>query len=338
MSGSFLPPRPATPQAVLHRLPDKSLTSETLGQKPSKYIILITGSTAVAGKLQIAKSVADGLSCPWYQGDSLHDSSAKAASVGGGGGGGGSLTSPMPNEARYQRMWLSKLTRTGLLFPEESKPANAGFTGFGGTSSSSTNSRRGSASSIASHTSSFERPPSSVVTSRTSQDEEASGRQSPGSSTLPTPPRISTVVSGPTAWMASSSSSNTVFTVPEAERLRRENPVLMVLTHPELSAWHKKAIRAAVGDYDIGVLFVPLYDDAEVDEGEEEFELPVLQPLDPTLMKSFPAFIKGEPEGETRPWDGLSRELKLHIDVSADVQGIIDQIVEGVKDVIETRG
>lgn len=337
MSGSFLPPRPATPQAVLHRLPDKSLTSETLGQKPSKYIILITGSTAVAGKLQIAKSVADGLSCPWYQGDSLHDSSAKAASVGGGGGGGGSLTSSMPNEARYQRMWLSKLTRTGLLFPEESKPANAGFTGFGGTSSSTT-SRRGSASSIASHASSFEPPSSSVGTSRTSQDEEASGRQSLGSSTLPTPPRISATMSGSAAWMASSSSSNTVFTLPEAERLRRENPVLMVLTHPELIAWHKKAIRAAVGDYDIGVLFVPLYEDVEVDEGEEEFELPVLQPLDPTLMKSFPVFSKREPEEQTRPWDGLSRELKLHIDVSADVQGIIDQIIEGVKDVIDTRG
>lgn len=335
MSGSFLPPRPATPQAVLHRLPDKSLAPDAFGKKPSKYIILITGSTAVAGKLQIAKSVADGLSCPWYQGDSLHDSSAKAASVGGGGG--GSLTSPMPNEARYQRMWLSKLTRTGLLFPEESKPANAGFTGFGGTSSSTT-SRRGSASSIASHASSFEPPSSSVGTSRTSQDEEASGRQSPGSSTLPTPPRISATMSGSAAWMASSSSSNTVFTLPEAERLRRENPVLMVLTHPELIAWHKKAIRAAVGDYDIGVLFVPLYDDTEVDEGEEEFELPVLQPLDPTLMRSFPAFSNGEPEGETRPWDSLSRELKLHIDVSADVQRIIDQIIEGVKDVISIRG
>jgi hypothetical protein len=78
------------------------------------------------------------LSCPLFQGDSLHETSAKAASVGASrrpidddelAGTGRGL-----NEARYQRMWLSKITRTGYLFPEESRPAmsSEGFTGFGG--------------------------------------------------------------------------------------------------------------------------------------------------------------------------------------------------------------
>ncbi|KUI60825.1 hypothetical protein VP1G_08021 [Cytospora mali] len=108
------------------------------------------GSTAVAGKFQIARSWASGLSCPSYQGESMHHSAAKAASVG---------VSSGQNEARYQRMWLSKLTRTGLLFPEESRPATAGFSGFGGSSSTST-SCRGSTSSVASVSSGLGTSPS----------------------------------------------------------------------------------------------------------------------------------------------------------------------------------
>ena len=54
------PPRPATPQAMLHRLPDKPDEEQLSLQraaKPSKYIVLIVASTAVAGTVQIAKSV-----------------------------------------------------------------------------------------------------------------------------------------------------------------------------------------------------------------------------------------------------------------------------------------
>ena len=127
---SEYPPRPQTPQAMLHRLPDKPDEEQLSLQRaarPTKYIVLITASTAVAGKVQIAKSVATTLTCPLFQGDSLHETAAKAAGLG----------AAEPNETRYQRMWLSKMTRTGLLFPDESRPANEGFSGFGGASSAS---------------------------------------------------------------------------------------------------------------------------------------------------------------------------------------------------------
>ncbi|KAK0287362.1 hypothetical protein LTR35_003837 [Friedmanniomyces endolithicus] len=91
--------------------------------------------------------------CALIQGDGLHETAAKAASVCapapvvGSGGDDGASPQSGANEPRYQRMWLSKMTRTGLLFTEESRPANSGFSGYGGSSSAST-SRRGSASSM----------------------------------------------------------------------------------------------------------------------------------------------------------------------------------------------
>ena len=138
--------RPQTPQALLHRAPDKPDPAHSSLTKPNKYIILLLAPTSVAGKVQIATSVAKSLSCPLFQGDALHESNAKAAAV-------GASRSDDGGRGRYQRMWLSKMTRTGLLFPEESRPANEGFSGFGGCSSSASTSRRGSASSISSTTS-----------------------------------------------------------------------------------------------------------------------------------------------------------------------------------------
>ena len=90
------PPRPATPQVLLHRLPDKPDASQENARKPSKYIVVIMGSTAAAGKVQIATSVAQALGCPLFQGDSLHESSAKAASV-------GVAAGMKRNEQRYRR-------------------------------------------------------------------------------------------------------------------------------------------------------------------------------------------------------------------------------------------
>lgn len=117
-----------------------------LPYQTSKYIILLLAPTSVAGKVQIATSVSKSLSCPLIQGDSLHESSAKAAAVGASRDDGG-------GRERYQRMWFSKMTRTGLLFPEESRPANEGFYGFGGGSFSTSTSRRGSESTVSSTTS-----------------------------------------------------------------------------------------------------------------------------------------------------------------------------------------
>lgn len=285
--------RPPTPQTLLHRLPDKPSESSDTTRKPSKYIVIIIGSTGAAGKVHISRSVADALSCQLCIADSKHDSAAKAAVVG---------ASEQPNEARYQRMWLSKMTRTGLLFPDESRPANDAFSGFGGTlpSSSTSTSRRGSASSV----------------------------DSSSSNPWPKPSAPSRRAEAP-----STSGINAVFAAPpESERLRSANSVLMVLTHPKLEAWHKRAIRTAVGDYNIGVIFVPL--ESEEDEEEEEEDLPVLRPLDPRTMTSFPTASFGTFATKARGWGNLDEEMKLRIDTDADIAGKTAEIIEGVREVI----
>ncbi|KAH8593586.1 hypothetical protein B0O99DRAFT_626631 [Bisporella sp. PMI_857] len=296
--------RPATPQSMVHRLPDKpNPTSEPAG-KPSKYIILLMGSTAVAGKVQIAQSVAKALSCPLFQGDSLHESTAKAASIGGAQRPSRATTEELaassiggpgaPNETRYQRMWLSKMTRTGLLFPEESRPAQEGFSGFGG--SSATTSRRGSDSSIASASSSIT---GTSVASSIGSTTRAGNFMTP-------------------AQLTTQFINNPIFAVSETERLRKANPALLVLTHPELEKWHKTVIRQSVGEYGIGVIFVPLYEDGD---------LPVLKPLDPRAMTSFGSFdaLKKSLGGS------LDEETVLTVDVDANVEEVTEEIVDGVK-------
>jgi len=319
--------RPPTPQVLIHRQPDRPDSADGPNRTPSKYIILIIGSTGSAGKVQIAQTVSKALSCPLFQGDALHESAAKAANVGASRAAAGQATDSggvtsanKPNKARYQRLWLGKLTRTGLLFPDESRPATEGFIGFGGASSTST-SRRGSVSSVASESSSHLARPSSSLASSSSR------RESTGStSTQPT---------NMFAQAAAPPVHNPVFTLSMEERLRKVNPALLVLTHPELESWHQRAIREAVCDYKIGVIFVPLdaetCDDGEDSDGEED--LPVLRPLDPTSMTSFPtsfdAFRKNAGTQAT-----LDKEMKLRIDVQADVEGKIDEIVDGVKHIM----
>jgi hypothetical protein len=299
---SDYPIRPQTPQAMLHRLPDKPDPSSEGHTKPSKYIILIIASTTVAGKVQIAKSVSNALSCPIFQGDSLHETSAKAASV-------GAPSRPTEadvdeqaaasgaNEARYRRMWLSKMTRTGLLFPEESRPANEGFSGFGGASSTST-SRRGSSSSVASASSSS----------------DATGS-------------ISSIAS---SFMSSSTptvkyvNKPPVFSISEDEKLRKTSPALMVVTHPDLEKWHKDSIRKAVGEYAIGVIFVPLCEDEE---------LPVLKPLDPKTMSSF-ASLGSFGAAQKAASATLDEEIVLRVNVEANVEDLIEDIVDGVREIM----
>ncbi|KAK8090311.1 hypothetical protein PG997_005272 [Apiospora hydei] len=290
------PPRQAGPGPGLPQQP----------ADPSKYILLLMAPTAVAGKVQIATTAAKALACPLYQGDSLHESSAKAASLGtntgtGNGGGGG------PNEQRYKRMWLSKMTRTGLLFPEESRPANEGFSGFGGghsssSSSSAVSSRRGSAAPVSDASSSISGAWSS--TTATTQ-----------------------YTNKPPAFEAEPDA---------AARERRANPALLVLTHPRLEGWHKTAIRDSVGEYGIGVVFVPLYhddDDEEEEEGEED--LPVLKPLDPRTMTSFGAFDQIAAAMSSKPaGPSLDEEIVLRVNVEGQVEGLIREIVEGARDIM----
>ncbi|KAM7194038.1 hypothetical protein V8F20_008134 [Naviculisporaceae sp. PSN 640] len=313
--GSFVPPRPPTPQPQLHnRLPEELSSPNS---PPKRFLVLITASQDVPGKLQIAREVSASLSAPLYQGDSLHESSAKAASVGRGQGGGDG-----PNEARYQRMWLSKLTRTGLLFPEESRAATGGFEGFGGSSSST--SRRGSMSSVSSET-------------------WYSGRESEGSDMSDFNDKTGSR-SGSNSkhqnQVGYSHMSRPVLDIPlsDQDRLRRDNPVLMVLTHAQLEKWHKQAIRNAIKGYGIAVVFVPLDEEEEdvenqCDDHHDEHDdmqdqnMPILRPLNPKTMTSFGDIVM-QPEVSRRRWEDV--ELQVEVDVHADVGHRKDEILQGV--------
>lgn len=315
--------RPSTPQALLHRAPNKPDNASTSLNKPNKYIILLLAPTSVPGKVQIATSVSKSLSCPLFQGDSLHESSAKAAAV-------GASRNEDGGKGRYQRMWLSKMTRTGLLFPEESRPANEGFSGFGGESSSTSTSRRGSGSSISSTTSLG----GGSMTGSTASSAVDFGSQ------LMTPGGI---------FPASQYINRPVLIISEEERRQKTNPALMVLTHPELKLWHKDLIRQATGEYGIGIIFVPLFKiDAENDdelETEVEDELPVLRPLDPRTISEFTSFdalraaAGGVDSGKKLKYGkgkeaNLEEEMVLEINVGGNVEEIIEEVVRGVRDVI----
>ncbi len=312
--------RPSTPQALLHRAPNKLDAADTALAKPNKYIILLLAPTSVAGKVQIATSVSKSLSCPLFQGDSLHESSAKAAAV-------GASRSDDGGRGRYQRMWLSKMTRTGLLFPEESRPANEGFSGFGGGLSATSTSRRGSGSSISS-TTSFGGGSTAGSTASSAVDV---GNQSTTSGGI---------------FGTSQYINKPVFAISEEERRRKLNPALMVLTHPELEAWYKDGIRKATGEYGIGIIFVPLFKiDAEHDD--ELDELPVLRPLDPRTISEFTSFdalraaAGGVDSGKKLKYGkgkegNLKEEIVLEVDVGGSVEEIIEEVLRGVRDVMFT--
>jgi hypothetical protein len=306
--------RPATPQALLHRAPMKPDPADASLTKPNKYIILLLAPLSVAGKVQIATLVAKQLSCPLFQGDSLHESSAKAALV-------GASRSEDGGKARYQRMWLSKMTRTGLLFPEASRPAGEAPASSGHGLSSTATSRRGSDSSIS---------------SMTSLDSSAAL----GSTALNIGNQF---MSSGAPFVTSQYINKPILAISEDERRRKENPALMVLTHPELEQWHKDAIREAVREYGIGIIFVPLFKtDTEDDDEEEEEELPVLRPFDPRMISGFQSFdaYRAAAQADTKVKYGtgkkgnLEEQMVLNVDVEASTEDIIEQVVEGVTDVM----
>ena len=219
-------------------------------------------------------------------------------------------------------MWLSKMTRTGLLFPEESRPANEGFAGFGGGSGSgsTSTSRRGSGSSVSS---AFDgNDGGSVAGSAGSLSSSATDV-----STLSGVVGMSQYINRPVVAISS-----------EDEARRRLNPALMVLTHPELEAWHKDAIRQATGEYGIGIIFVPLFKS----NVEDEDELPVLKPLHPSMVSgftSFDAIREGVDEGKNAKYGlgkegNLEEEMVLEVDVGGRVEDIIEEVVSGVRNVM----
>jgi hypothetical protein len=316
--------RPPTPQALLHRVPNKPDSSDDNFAIPKKYIILLLAPVSVAGKVQIATLVSKYLSCPLYSGDSLHESSAKAAAV-------GASRSNDSGRGRYQRMWLSKMTRTGLLFPDESRPATEGFSGFGGSSSTST-SRRGSGSSI-----------SSMASFR---DVNNVGSIASSTVDVGNPFLISAGILGSNQYINQPS-----FTLPKEEILRKMNPALMVLTHPELEPWHKHAIRQAIGEYGIGIIFVPLYKNDAKQENDEEKEkeekLPLLLPLDRGTVSRFSSFdafgaaAACADDGKNLKYGNgkkgnLKEEMVLDVNIEGNVDDIVEEVVRRVKDVMFT--
>ena len=271
--------------------------------------------------MQIATSVSQALSSPLFYGDSLHETCAKAATV----GAGGASNRPPPgegadnaydeqqqaaaesgvNEMRYRRMWLQKMTRTGLLFPEESRPATKDFAGFGGGGTgggfpSTSTSRRGSSSSAVSASSASS---SDVGVSISSIASSFMSSGAPTAKYINKPP---------------------VFTLSENEKLRKENPALMTVTHPVLEKWHKDSIRKAVGEYGIGVIFVPLYEDEE---------LPVLKPLDPKTMTSFTSLGSFSTAPKTTSAT-LDEETVLRVNIEGKVEDLIKEIVDGVRKIM----
>ncbi|MCJ1390864.1 hypothetical protein MMC18_003725 [Xylographa bjoerkii] len=137
-----------------------------------------------------------------------------------------------------------------------------------------------------------------------------------------------------------------VLTISEEERRQKLNPALMVLMHPELEAWHKDAIRKAIGEYGIGIIFVPLFKiDAEHDDELEKNELPVLRPLDPRTISGFTSFdalraaagvvndVKMLNYGKGKAGN-LEEEMVLEVDVEGSVEEIIEEVVRGVRDVM----
>lgn len=123
------------------------------------------------------------------------------------------------------------------------------------------------------------------------------------------------------------------------------NPALMVLTHPELEAWHKDIIRKTTTEYGIGIIFVPLFkvDDKYEDENGREFS--VLRQLDLRTVSEFTSFdaLRAATEGldgrkQLKYGNGkegnLEEEMMLEVDVGGSVEEIIDEIVRGVRDVM----
>jgi len=101
----------------------------------------------------------------------------------------------------------------------------------------------------------------------------------------------------------------------------------MVVTHPQLEKWHRTAIREALGDYGLGVIFIPLWQQQEEYEEEDEEDLPILQPLNPATMTAFPI-----------PVSQRNEEITLTVDVKCDVDMQTAQVIREVDKILAREG
>lgn len=84
-----------------------------------------------------------------------------------------------------------------------------------------------------------------------------------------------------------------------------------------------------MGDYGIGVIFVPL----QKGEEDEENYLPCLRTLDPKTISTFPASI-GHDTKSNGESEGMGREMTIPVDATDDVESKTLGIIEAVKDVM----
>lgn len=124
--------------------------------------------------------------------------------------------------------------------------------------------------------------------------------------------------------------SRPVFALSGAQREEKDNPALMVLTHPRLEGWCKDVIRKAVGEYGIGVIFVPLFEEEE----EEEGEVPLLKAFEARDFQSFDAFREARLRYGKGKGGRLDEEMVLEIGVEGSVDEIIEEVLVGVRDVM----
>jgi hypothetical protein len=90
----------------------------------------------------------------------------------------------------------------------------------------------------------------------------------------------------------------------QSRQSSEDNRLVLVVTHPKLDDWHRSCIQNTLGD------FVPL---------DEDDDLPVLKPLDPTTIMSFDQL--------SQVHRGESATFTLRVETDGTVKEIIYQIV-----------
>lgn len=79
-----------------------------------------------------------------------------------------------------------------------------------------------------------------------------------------------------------------------------------------------------MGEYGIGVIFVPL---------DEDQEPPMLKPLDPSTMTNFSSLAGFSATRKTAAlkWD---QEVVLTVNVDAKVEAIAEEIIDGARNIM----
>lgn len=122
--------------------------------------------------------------------------------------------------------------------------------------------------------------------------------------------------------------------LPENEKLRKENPALMVTTHPVLAQWHKDSIRHVVGEY--GWHWCDL---CSAGRGSRCAGAACVEtaagPEDNDELFRAAGLARGSSAVQRDAASGsLEEEIVLSVNVEAKVEDLIDDIVGGTQDIM----